>query len=149
MRLTSFTDFGLRALMRMASAPDQAHSTATIAEEFGLSRNHLTKAVAALASAGFVTTRRGHEGGARLARPADTIRLGDVVRTLERDSAMVECQRPDGGACRITPVCRLRHVLSEGEQAFLERLDRYTLADCALPPRDTSDIAPSFFRKGP
>ena len=31
MRLTSFTDFGLRALMRMASEPDRAFSTADLA----------------------------------------------------------------------------------------------------------------------
>jgi Iron-dependent Transcriptional regulator len=58
MRLTSFTDFGLRALMRMASAPDRAFSTAELAAEFALSRNHLTKIMAALAQAGIVTTRR-------------------------------------------------------------------------------------------
>ena len=48
MRLTSFTDFGLRALMRMASEPDRAFSTADLAEEFALSRHHLTKIIAAL-----------------------------------------------------------------------------------------------------
>lgn len=49
MRLTSFTDLGLRALMRLASAPDRAFSTADLADEFALSRNHLTKIVATLA----------------------------------------------------------------------------------------------------
>ena len=43
MRLTSFTDYGLRMLMRMASAPERAFSTAELADEFGLSRNHLAK----------------------------------------------------------------------------------------------------------
>ena len=54
MRLTSFTDFGLRALMRMASAPDRGFSTAELASEFALSRHHLTKIMAALAQAGIV-----------------------------------------------------------------------------------------------
>ena len=62
MRLTSFTDYGLRMLMRMASAPDQAFSTAELAEEFRLSRNHLTKIMQQLARGGIVETRRG--GGA-------------------------------------------------------------------------------------
>lgn len=133
MRLTAFTDFGLRALMRMASDPSRAFSTAEIAEEFGISRHHLTKAVAVLANAGFVTTRRGHEGGAQLARPAAEIRLGDVVRLLEAGNALVECFA-EGGACRITPQCRLKGFLQEGEQAFLMALDARTLADCALAP---------------
>ncbi len=131
MRLTTFTDFGLRALMRIASDPSRSFSTAEIADEFGISRNHLAKAVAALANAGVLTTRRGHEGGAQLAHPAAEIRLGDVVRVLETGSALVECFAA-GGACRITPQCRLKGFLQEGEQAFLAALDARTLADCAL-----------------
>ena len=59
MNLTSFTDYGLRMLMRMASAPAQSFSTADLAEEFNLSRNHLTKIMQRLAQGGIVETRRG------------------------------------------------------------------------------------------
>ncbi|SFA68731.1 transcriptional regulator, BadM/Rrf2 family [Poseidonocella pacifica] len=132
MRLTSFTDFGLRALMRMASAPTRAFSTAEIADEFGVSRNHLNKVIQRLARHGIVATRRGAGGGAMLARPASDIRLGDLVRLLEEDRALVECFSPDG-ACCVTPVCRLKHKLNAAESAFLTELDRSTLADIALP----------------
>ncbi|MFZ1467594.1 MAG: Rrf2 family transcriptional regulator [Paracoccaceae bacterium] len=132
MRLTSFTDFGLRALMRMASAPDRAFSTADLADEFALSRNHLTKIVATLAQAGIVTTRRGGGGGAMLARPADQIRLGDVVRLLETGQALVDCFQASGGDCSITGCCRLKARLRSAEAAFLADLDRSTLADIAL-----------------
>jgi Rrf2 family nitric oxide-sensitive transcriptional repressor len=134
MRLTSFTDFGLRALMRIASDPGRAWSTAEIAEEFGISRHHLAKTIATLASGGFVETRRGGGGGAMLARPAATIRIGDVVRLLERDQALVECFQADGGSCVISPVCRLKGLLSRAEAAFLAELDRSSLADCTLSP---------------
>lgn len=138
MRLTSFTDFGLRALMRMASAPDRAFSTAELAEEFALSRNHLTKIMAALAQAGIVTTRRGGGGGAMLARPADQIRLGDVVRVLEAGQALVACFDSTGGACSITGCCRLKVRLRSAEAAFLAELNRSTLADVALPEVSTT-----------
>ena len=52
MRLTAFTDFGLRALMRLAGEPDRSFSTDDIATEFGISRNHLTKVVRDLAEGG-------------------------------------------------------------------------------------------------
>nr|WP_306268652.1 Rrf2 family transcriptional regulator [Pararhizobium sp. IMCC3301] len=133
MRLTSFTDFGLRALMRMASAPDRAFSTAELAEEFALSRNHLTKIMAALAQAGIATTRRGAGGGAMLARSPDEIRLGDVVRILETGQPLVECFAASGGDCSITGCCRLKTRLQAAEIAFLADLDRSTLADVALP----------------
>jgi len=135
MRLTTFTDYGLRMLMRMASAPNRAFSTAELAEEFGLSRNHLSKIMQRLAQGGFVTTRRGSGGGATLARPAREIRLGAVVRLLEEGQALVECFGPGGGACSITGCCRLKTRLRVAEAAFLAELDRTTLAEIALPER--------------
>ena len=63
MRLTSFTDFALRALMRLAGEPDRSFATSEIAAEFGISRNHLAKVVRDLAEAGFIATQRGAGGG--------------------------------------------------------------------------------------
>jgi Rrf2 family nitric oxide-sensitive transcriptional repressor len=133
MRLTAFTDFGLRALMRMAGEPDRPLSTAELAGEFRISRNHLTKAIAALAAAGFVETRRGGGGGAVLSRSAAQMRLGDIVAALEQRSPLVECFQADGGACLVMPVCRLKGILAGGRQRFIDELNLYTLADCALP----------------
>jgi Rrf2 family nitric oxide-sensitive transcriptional repressor len=134
MRLTSFTDYGLRMLMRMASAPDRAFSTAELADEFGLSRNHLAKIMQRLAQAGMIQTRRGGGGGAMLARPASEIRLGAVVRVLEDGQPLVECLSAQGGACTLDGRCRLKGRLRSAEAAFLADLDRATLADVALAP---------------
>jgi Rrf2 family nitric oxide-sensitive transcriptional repressor len=137
MRLTTFTDFGLRALMRLAGEPDRSFSTGEIAAEFGISRHHLIKVVGDLARAGFVTTQRGGGGGFCLARSAQTISLGEVVRALEARHAMVECFREDGGTCVLTQRCRLKGHLASAQEAFLRELDRTTLADCAYfsPPK--------------
>jgi Rrf2 family nitric oxide-sensitive transcriptional repressor len=131
MRLTSFTDYGLRMLMRMAGAPGRGFSTAELAAELGLSRHHLTKIMQRLAAAGIVATRRGAGGGAVLARPAAEIRLGAVVRLLEEGQALVECLGP-GGGCMLDGRCRLKQRLRAAEAAFLADLDRSTLADVAL-----------------
>lgn len=134
MRLTSFTDYGLRMLMRMASAPDRGFSTAEIAVEFGISRNHLAKIVQRLARAGIIDTRRGGNGGATLARPPAEIRLGAVVRLLEQGQSLVECFGGPGAACPVDGHCRLKGRLRSAEAQFLADLDRSTLADIALPP---------------
>jgi Rrf2 family transcriptional regulator, nitric oxide-sensitive transcriptional repressor len=133
MRLTSFTDFALRALMRLAGDPDRSFSTGEIATEFDISRHHLTKVVRNLADGGFVTTQRGAGGGFRLARPAETITLGEVVRALEQRHALVECFREDGGTCVLTPRCRLKPKLARAREAFMRELDATTLAECAYP----------------
>jgi Rrf2 family nitric oxide-sensitive transcriptional repressor len=137
LRLTSFTDYGLRMLMRMASDPGRAFSTAELAEEFGLSRNHLAKIMQHLARAGLIETRRGGGGGAALARPAGEIRLGAVVRLLEHGQPLVECFSPDGNACTLDGRCRLKARLRSAEARFLADLDRSTLADIALAPMNT------------
>ncbi len=133
MRLTAFTDFGLRTLMRLAGEPERSFTTDEIATELRVSRNHLTKVVRDLAGAGYVRTQRGAGGGFRLARPAQSITLGEVVRALERRQALVECFREDGGACVLTPRCRLRAKLAAAQETFLRELDGTTLAACAHP----------------
>lgn len=134
MRLTAFTDYGLRMLMRLASAPDRAFSTADLAQEFGLSRHHLAKIAQHLSRAGLIATRRGGGGGAVLARPAQDIRLGAVVRLLETGQPLVDCMGDTPGRCSLdSGGCRLKLRLRAAEAAFLADLDRATLADVALP----------------
>lgn len=144
MRLTAFTDYALRALMRLAGEPERTFTTDEIAREFDISRNHLTKVVRELAEGGFVATLRGAGGGFRLARPAETITLGEVVKLLEARHAMVECFRADGGGCVLTPRCRLKSKLALAARAFIAELDRTTLAECAYPPPSTRSRAAGF-----
>lgn len=133
MRLTSFTDYGLRMLMRMASDPERGFSTAELAEEFRISRNHLAKIMQRLARGGLIETRRGGGGGASLAAEAGQIRLGAIVRLLEEGQSLVECFAADGGDCTIDGRCRLKVRFRRAEAAFIADLDRSTLADIALP----------------
>jgi Rrf2 family nitric oxide-sensitive transcriptional repressor len=135
MRLTDFTDFGLRALMRLAGEPGRLFTTDELATELNVSRNHLTKIVSELARAGFILTQRGAGGGFRLARPAASITIGAVVRALEDRHALVECFRTDGGGCSLTPKCRLKSRLKAAEEAFLSELDKTALSECAYPQR--------------
>jgi Rrf2 family nitric oxide-sensitive transcriptional repressor len=141
MRLTAFTDFALRALMRLAGEPTRSFATNEIATEFGISRNHLAKVVRDLADGGFITTQRGVGGGFSLARPPQAITLGEVVRVLEARHALVECFRDDGGSCVLTPRCRLKVRLAAAREAFMRELDGTTLAECAYPARPRRGVA--------
>ncbi len=138
MRLTSFTDYGLRMLMRMASAPERAFSTAELAEEFSLSRNHLTKIMQQLVRGGVVKTRRGGGGGAVLSKDLVDVRLGEVMRLLEQGQALVECFEASGGDCTINGCCRLKSRLRTAETRFLEELNQSTLRDIALPVKEAA-----------
>lgn len=71
MQLTSFTDYGLRALIYMASLPDdQMTNISQVTEVYGVSRNHMVKIINQLSRAGLVTAVRGKNGGIKLGKPA-------------------------------------------------------------------------------
>ena len=134
MQLTSFTDYGLRALIYMASLPNnQMTNISQVTDVYGVSRNHMVKIINQLSRAGLVTAVRGKNGGIKLGKPAETIRIGDVVRELE-PLTLVNCA---GDFCHITPACRLKQVLHTAVEHFLDELNEYTLADMV---RDNSPL---------
>jgi Rrf2 family nitric oxide-sensitive transcriptional repressor len=133
-QLTSFTDYGLRALIYMASLPDdQMTNISQVTDVYGVSRNHMVKIINQLSRAGLVTAVRGKNGGIKLGKPAETIRIGDVVRELE-PLTLVNCA---GDFCHITPACRLKQILHTAVEHFLDELNQYTLADMV---RDNSTL---------
>jgi len=133
MRLTLYSDYALRLLMRLAASPRRLVTIEEVARGFGISRNHLMKVAHQLGTAGFIETVRGRGGGLRLNRSASDITVGEVVRTTEEDFRLVECFDPERNRCVIAPVCRLRHALTEALDAYLAVLDRYSVADIAEP----------------
>jgi Rrf2 family nitric oxide-sensitive transcriptional repressor len=137
MRLTRHTDYSLRVLMYAATLWERGElaSIHAIARDFAISENHLMKVVHRLGQAGFLHTRRGRNGGFALARAPSDIRLGDVVRAMEEDLALVECF--DGGAteCPLHRACGLAGVFADARSAFFAELDRRRLADVVPKPR--------------
>lgn len=123
-QLTSFTDYGLRALSYLATLPaGKMTSINEVSVVFCISRHHMVKIINQLSHQGYVDTVRGRKGGIRLAKPAQDIVIGQVIRDLE-PLQLVECNE-----CHITPACRLKAALHNAVQAFLQELDKHTLAD--------------------
>ncbi|HEX5006732.1 MAG TPA: Rrf2 family transcriptional regulator [Hyphomonadaceae bacterium] len=134
MRLNLQSDYSLRLLMHLAANPDRLVTIAEVASRFRISQNHLMKVAHLLGREGLIETLRGRAGGLRLALAPDRIRVGDVVRRMEGDIRIVECFSSESG-CLISGACRLKGALHEALDAFLNVLDRYTLADLTKSPR--------------
>lgn len=135
MKLTQYTDYGLRTLIALSLNPGEQQTVTTISRAYGISRSHLVKVVARLAERGYVETSRGKGGGVRLARSPALIRVGDVVRDMEAELGIVECLEKKRGTCAIVPACKLKGVLSDAMKAFLEALDEHTLDELVRPER--------------
>lgn len=140
MRLSLHTDYALRALVYLAVMDRPATTAGAIAEAYGVSKNHLVKVLQRLRSLGYVETVRGRGGGVRLTCDPATVRLGEVVRRTEDLGEMVECFNPETNTCPLAPVCLLQRRLDEALHAYLDVLDRYTLADAAANRRALQQI---------
>lgn len=134
MRMTLFADYSLRVLLYLAIHEEKLCSIQEVAEAYKISRNHLMKVVQHLGQLGVVETIRGRDGGIRLAKPADELNVGWVVRRSEPDFELVECFNKKINTCCIAPACKLKSVLAEAQMAFLKHLDQFTVKDM-LPNR--------------
>lgn len=128
MYLTRYTDYSLRVLIYLGLKQNQQVTIREIADSYGISHNHLMKAVHQLGRHGYIRTARGKKGGISLALAPELINVGDVVLAEERFD-IVECFNSAKNHCRIAPLCTLERVLDEALGSFLATLNRYTLAD--------------------
>jgi Rrf2 family nitric oxide-sensitive transcriptional repressor len=141
MRLTAHTDYALRIMLHAAmtsETPDQLSGITQVADAHGISRNNAMKVVNELAKAGLLETVRGRHGGFRLARPAASIRLGEIVRLTEPCLNLADCDH-----CILRGQCGLTAMLKRALNAFLTELDQQTLAEAAEKTRlPTSFLLP-------
>ncbi len=133
MRLTRFTDNAIRGLIVLGLEPERAIPVNEVALRMNMSYEHLVKIVQRLTELGYVRTVRGRHGGVQLAKAPQDLLLGDLVRRLEENLAIVECFSPETNTCPIAPACALAGVFEDALRAFLAVLDQRTLADVLTP----------------
>lgn len=131
MKLTSYSNYAMRSLQLAALHSPDLVRVEDVANIHKLSKPHIVKIVHELGKAGFVETVRGRYGGFRLARPAEDIIVGDVIRLTEGSLDVVECFNPDTNSCPLIGVCKLSKAMMKAADAFMAVLDDLTVADIA------------------
>ena len=131
MRLTSYTNYALRSLQLAALRAPTLVRVDDVVKVHGLARPHIVKIVHELGKAGFIETQRGRGGGFRLARAAEEITVGEVVRLTEGPCELVECFNSETNTCPLIGICKLSNTFAQATRAFLEVLDGVTIADIA------------------
>jgi len=135
MNITRFSDLALRLLMYLGSRAEPMQAKVTVREVatlFNVPYTHLVKVAHQLGQQGFLTTTKGAGGGLRLARPAESIRLGEILRITEATDSVIDCNTQ---ACPLAGACILKGALDSAYASFLDTLDQYTLAEVARTPR--------------
>ncbi|WP_281689041.1 RrF2 family transcriptional regulator [Pseudonocardia thermophila] len=131
MKHTNHADYALRVLLFLRVAPGRRGSIADIAAAHHVSRHHLDKVVQRMVAADLVRTTPGRGGGVSLHRDPATITVGEVMRAMEPDHAVVECLGPVR-FCRVAGVCGARNVFAEAVAAYFAVLDAAGLDDIAV-----------------
>lgn len=100
-----------------------------LAARIGIPAHYLAKVLATLARSGILTASRGVKGGYRLARPADRIRLVDVVLPFEGKRARPGCLLRPGSPCRTSSSCSAHDAWRGVSEEFTNFLEKTTVAD--------------------
>jgi Rrf2 family protein len=128
MQVSARVDYGTRALAELASRPDRLVTSEELAELQGIPVKFLEGILTQLRRAGLVVSKRGAEGGFRLARPATEIAVADVFRALDGPIAAVRGLAPEDmeypGAAE-----HLREVWVATRAALRTVLEQITLDD--------------------
>ncbi|MGH2856101.1 MAG: RrF2 family transcriptional regulator [Solirubrobacteraceae bacterium] len=128
MRVTARGDYAVRAAVELAAAGGASRKVAEIAEAQGIPPRFLENIMLALRRTGLAQSRRGADGGFRLACPPERITLADVLRAVEGPLANVQGIPPD--ALSYTgPTEPLRDVWVAVRASLRVVLERVTLAD--------------------
>jgi len=132
MKLSAQEEYGLRCLLQLARAQTTQESLtlSQIAGQEGISSANAGKLMWILTKAGLVQSTRGTKGGYVLARPANEIRLNQVIRVLEGEPAESHCKSYAGllDACIHTGDCGIRPVIVELHQIVDNALAEITLS---------------------
>ena len=129
MKLSTRARYGTRALLDLAlHRNDRPVQLKDIASRQDISLHYLEHIIAPLVSSGIIKSTRGSRGGIQLTRQPDEVKLSEVVRLLEGETAPVDCiGTPE--CCKRSDRCATRDVWSEIKQAIDEKLSSITLQD--------------------
>lgn len=116
MQLSRMADYGVRAMMDLASLPPESKALIPdIARRQDVPRAFLAKIIPRLAKEGLLRTQRGAAGGVKLGRPADEISLLEILQAVDGPIVLAPCSvKPENcprySNCGVAPVWRAAQV---------------------------------------
>ncbi len=138
--LSSKAKYAVRATAMLAEKFESGEwvSTAEIAARERISRKFLEAIVVDLRDHALVDSRRGSQGGHRLARDPSLISIAEIIRAMDGPLALTPCAsvtrfRPCTD-CVDIETCRLQHLMKEARDAVAAVLENRFLSDLIAQP---------------
>ena len=127
LKLTKKTDYALMALHFMANqGEDAVANTRAISELYNIPLELLAKILQRLVKKGIIVSQNGPKGGYALAKEADSITIGEVIKAIEGPIRIVRCDEGDS-SCFQSNRCTVRGPLQKVEHHIVEFLDKITI----------------------
>lgn len=128
MKLSTKGRYGLRALIDLALySENETVSIQSIARRQNISDSYLEQLMRKLRGAGLIVSVRGAQGGYKLARPANEISVGDVLRALEGSLEAVTCGGEDN-SCQGADLCVTKFVWERINSSIRDTVDSIKLS---------------------
>ncbi len=133
--LSTTAEYALRALTVLAALPRGAAILGRdLARHTGVPARYLARILTICHNAGIVQAARGNNGGYWLARPAESIRIGEVVALFDAAAMRRECLLWPGRECSESHPCTAHHDWCAVRTAYSNFLERVTVADISAHP---------------
>jgi Rrf2 family protein len=135
MKLSKKGEYALRALIDLGIAAEVGRPLVQVSELAAkelIPIKFLEQIMQLLKEEGFIESQRGKFGGYRLARSANKITIGSIVRLIDGPLAPIGCVSHtayEKCSCPDETHCGLRMLMLDVRNAIAGILDRYTLAD--------------------
>ena len=134
MKITYKGDYALKALFQLAlkydNKGDSVMSITEIAKSGDMPTKFLEQILLTLRKGGFVKSKRGINGGFSLARPAENITIGEVIRFIEGPLEPISCvEEGRYKGCKDLTSCIFRGVWKEVADSTARIVDHLSFAD--------------------
>jgi len=129
MKLSSRTDYALRALFTLVECDEQELvSTRKLAERNDIPKKFLEQILMEMKQQGWIESVTGKHGGYRLGRPAGEITMGEVIRHFDGSLAPIGCvSSTQYKCCSQEAVCRFRRLFLDARNYVTKSMDAATL----------------------
>ena len=109
LRLSKKTDYAIILLTHLGEVGDHV-SAHKVAAHYQLPYPMVANILKQLVSSGLIESTRGQRGGYVLARPADEIKLSEIIEVIDSQFSLVECAH-DEDLCKIYQCCPTQRPL--------------------------------------
>ena len=153
MKLSTRGDYAVRALLELATGEvaGEAMPLGVIADRTGIPPKYLEQILMRLRVARVVAAKRGAHGGYSLARPAEQVTVGEVIRVMDGPLAPSPCASMSAHTacpayrCPSEESCVMRGLWLDVREAIAGILDHTTFGDLAARERAQRDARRAMF----